>query len=526
MAETCRTHSIAYWLHAYRQIPFIVTQPTDRPMVAGLNRATVESACQKYGRATLCDGIGWSNVVLPERICNGRYVRTASIADATALNRSRRLVLTNFDVEQVEQLWILEQLGSDLHLCSLILRLIPHGGWLAHGSNWFDIRLPPDLQRYGEQFNRRLGRFEASATGTIVDHSQTEGSVLFATYNALKVTDYANQVGRVSTGVNVRFPQPPTFVWFSFPLRSFYQTHRGFEDGFRARNGCDLPAVVFVLGGLALHALSRWRSIAQFDRYWMTALDGGASKHQIVQTLSGLAPHIERVLNVAAPSPDSIEAALRYLTLTEDKRADVEPLLAGPMFPLLPLDDTFVIDYAWPLRLLERLFFDVKVSDQNFKGDALEALVQSQIGTALPIKACHGDDGTSKQIDASFVSNDVLVVAECKALGRSVAYERGDPRAIEFRKSKLDTALGEAADKASWLASHPVGRNYQIPAGVRWICSVVVTPFVEYMPLVASKYRLNDNVSRILTPAELAEMAKERRFDRTFHNLVAIRDRS
>lgn len=111
--------------------------------------------------------------------------------------------------------------------------------------------------------------------------------------------------------------------------------------------------------------------------------------------------------------------------------------------------------------MLRNLFFKVNPSDQNFKGDALEKYVH--LGKSiLPTKELRAQNNTSKQVDAAFGVGSVLVIVECKANGMSFGIELGDPTAIRYRKELIEKALDEAGAKARWLASNPVGRNYDV----------------------------------------------------------------
>jgi hypothetical protein len=521
IAEIVRTRSIAYWLHAYRHVPVLRTSVD--PMTAGLVRATLENAFQKYASLTLCDGIAWSDEILPERIFNGRFVRLHSMQAAAAIRGIRRLVLTDFGIDQLQQLWLLDQLAGDIHHCSVILRNIPRGASVVHTDNGFDQSLPPALERLIAYKARRFGRFDASATATVIDHSQTDGSTMFAAYNVLKVPGYPEAVARVITGRPVSFSQPPKFVWFTFPIRNFYETHRSFEAAFRERNGCELLAILFIMVGLSLHAIGRWRNLAKFMFHWEIALDEGVSRRHVLEKVIALSPTISKALNVPAVSPEKLEAAFDYLTLTEAKRPTLEPSSPGPIFMLLPFDGSFLVDYAWPTKILEYLFFGVHPENQNFKGDALEALVRKQIDPVLPHRACRAFDGTSKQVDASFISGDLLVIVECRAFAMSIGYDRGELDAQQYRINRIDKALRDISEKARWLADRPNGHNYNIDDNVQWICPCVVTPFVEFIPSLDEVYWLADDLARVLTPTELSTASKAGKFTSTVHKSSADR---
>jgi hypothetical protein len=163
------------------------------------------------------------------------------------------------------------------------------------------------------------------------------------------------------------------------------------------------------------------------------------------------------------------------------------------------------VDYAWIHRRLYDLFLGVSISDQNFKGLALETAVAEE-SSVLPQGRCKALDGTERQIDYAYSVEDHLVVVECKAVSRSIAYDRGDPEAILYRqKNVVDRALKEADEKAAWIVERPVGKNYDITR-FRDVLPIAVSPFVEFIPSKSSRYWISNDVARVLTPEELREV--------------------
>ena len=94
------------------------------------------------------------------------------------------------------------------------------------------------------------------------------------------------------------------------------------------------------------------------------------------------------------------------------------------------------------------------------------------------------------------------MIAECRAVAMSIAFERGDPKALEKRRSVVEKALQDIDDKALWLATWPVGKNYDVSA-YRIILPVGVTPFREYTPSRDPHYWISSWLPRVLSPDEL-----------------------
>jgi hypothetical protein len=281
--------------------------------------------------------------------------------------------------------------------------------------------------------------------------------------------------------------------------------------------------VIYVLGGLFAGAASRWRGRPdQWLAHWFLAFDTGAPRGRVLEDLSARLGDLKQLLGLPETSSTDVEQAFDFLTMTEDRRAQIEPQLAGPLFPILPMGNTLIIDYAWGHRVLDKLLFGVNPINQNFKGEALEQLVAARHGQLLPARGCNAADGTAKQIDASFRCGDVVVIAECKSTSSSIAYDRGDSAALARRRTHLDAFIDEVTAKAVWLAERPAGRNYALDQDCRWICPIVVTPFVERIPSLDERYWLKTDVARIMTPAELGEFRKSEAFTDQCKNLVPI----
>ncbi|MBA7695387.1 hypothetical protein ES703_104013 [subsurface metagenome] len=189
----------------------------------------------------------------------------------------------------------------------------------------------------------------------------------------------------------------------------------------------------------------------------------------------------------------------------------------------MPFENRLFIDYAWILRRLYDLFYGINISDQNFKGSALEVALR-QKPSVLPYGRCKSNAGEKRQIDYACKVNDCLVIAECKAVSRSIAFDRGHPEAIQYRVEKVvNRCLAEADEKANWLIANPKGSNYDI-ANYKSILPVGISPFVEFIPSLASKYWIQEKTPRVLTPDEFKKLMKNFEIIESAWNLVFLQD--
>ena len=246
-------------------------------------------------------------------------------------------------------------------------------------------------------------------------------------------------------------------------MKEYHDAHLPFSDSFKEKYGLPFEHIIAVIDALLMRAFAQWRDdTKEIFNYWQRAYKPTFRNFIISEVSKYLPLTIER-LGLSINSDDiDVSAIISFFELTEDKRKDIDLATQGPHYLILPFKgDSIFIDYAWIGQRFYNLFYNVELDDQNFKGDVLEALVREQ-SSPLTSKQLHAKDGTSKQVDAAFDKGKLLLFVECKAKCMSFGFFRGDPEAIEHRNKFIDNALSDADDKAKWLASHPLGTNYDI----------------------------------------------------------------
>lgn len=149
----------------------------------------------------------------------------------------------------------------------------------------------------------------------------------------------------------------------------------------------------------------------------------------------------------------------------------------------------------------------MKLDRLNYKGPLLEQLIS--VGGAYisgGLFKSNSGDSTSEEIDAVLKFNDeILIVVECKSIAMSVGFDIGNEESIEFRKKKMMEALNQVERKGSWLSKHMFGHGYDLRK-YKYILTVVVSPFVEFINTRSRKYWITENIPRVLTPGELYEL--------------------
>jgi hypothetical protein len=523
MRKLVASASLPCWLHVIRRLAPVPIGEDPRPGTVLYTRASLEAAVQKWAPFAPCDRIAKSSDVPPKSILRGELVSERDEEMLKVLATEPQLVLTDFGPEGLVAVADAEKLGYECWRSMAELRALGKGvSLVVTGREREPIRenRTNELDYLIRNYDQRVEQtpFNATATATVFGGhggALKKRTILLPQYNARHVT--FKRLAGLFEGI-LKMPlhaisagfAGPNFVWSTFDLGAYYDAHRPLSEPFRATHGISLESVLAVIAAISMGTVGSWSTEpGYFWQAWQRAYEGPLQLAQFEERLEAILPTILRQLGSPfSPAEISIRDGVEFLTLREEKRAAIDVGFPGPHYVFLPFGpDRFFVDYAHIGMRLYYLFHNVKLADQNFKGDALEAFTR-RLPSPLPPGQLRGKDGTSRQIDAAFGVGDVLVIAECRAVARSIAVERGDPKAMEKRRSVVEKALQDIDEKARWLATRPVGRNYDVSA-YRTILPVGVTPFREYVPSRDARYWISLSLPRVLSPDELlAEIDK------------------
>jgi hypothetical protein len=508
--------SMAYWLHVTRRLAPMPIGEDRRPATILHTRDALDAAVQKWATFAPCDRVAKSTDVDPSAILRGDLVATNDRQIIEALSAQPQLVLTDFgriellEVAKVEKLayetWrSMAQLRATGKGAELVITGQPTDPLHEHRSGELDYL----LRNYDQRVERHA--FDATATGTVFHNPQQtarKGHILLPRYNVEGIpfeqlrSAFEHWLKMPVTTARLAHPGP-NFIWWPFDLLSYYEAHRPLSDPFRDKHKVSLESVLAVIATLSGRNVGQWAEPSAFWHSWQRAYEGPVVLAEYEQELREWMPSIVRQLEMPFdPAEISVTNAVQFLTLTEGRRTDIGVEYRGPHYVFLPFGaDRVFVDCAHLLARLYHLFHGTTLSDQNFKGDALEAFTRRG-RSVLPEGELRAEDGTSRQIDAGFGMGDLLVIGECRAKARSMGVERGQPQALTVRQELVEHALDDVDEKAKWLASHPVGRNYDI-RGYQRVLPVAITPFREFIPSRDAKYWISPWLPRVLTADEL-----------------------
>lgn len=536
MQSVIECECLVYWLHVYRRLFPGCIGADKKPTTAMLVRSTMDAALQKYAPIAPLGRVAMSTDVDPSAILGGLLMSGEFRETRDFVLASPMLVLTDFGTQQLRELYDLEKLAYEVWRTSAMLRITGKGAPVVVDDSVHCVRdsRSDDLDDSVVLFDRRNERGAAAAsshTATVYsDSPMPEEAVVLPHFNVGGFVFEGEVLRALEAAVGARLTMPfkPNFLWAPMNLRAYYRAHRPFAEAFRVRHGVSLESVLCIVAALSRRAFAA-RSIrgpSWAFQQMQRGYEGPRPKDYILEELRGFTGRGLHVLGLDPTETQSIdvEAGFAFWELTDSIRAAIDVQYAGPHSVFVPFGEAaYYIDYAWITRRLADLFFGLTLEDQNFKGDALEEIVRSGV-QALPSTPCQAADGTSRQVDASYRLGRDLVIAECRACWRSVAFERGEPSALAYRAGKIDEAIEDVDEKARWFGCHRRGRNYDASWASR-VVPVVVTPFVEYLPTWERRYWLAEASPRVMTPQELDELMAAGDSSRVEWNTVDITDR-
>lgn len=520
ISEAMRPLSLAYIIHLYRRLsPGPIGHDT-QPMTILLTRSTLDVAAQKYSRFDFCKHVSTSDSIPVEKVMGGLLASPEFELERKFLAKNPQVVLADFTLPDMMEFYDIEKLCFEVWRTTAGLRITSKGAGLVIDTSpeCYEDNRSDELDYLVKHYDERLGKMPtSSATGTVYSdfaHSDFSGCVFLPIYNVAGIT--GKDLRALLSGL-YHISVPPdskfNFFWHPFDLRDFRRVHLPFSEAFLAKYSTSFDAVLSVLAAFLIYVKSEWsRDIGRLIHYWQRGYGGPYSRQQIDELVTQFLPEACILLGIdpTTIALTDIKAAISFWELTDVKRQEIGLEYPGPHYVILPITaDQYFLDYVGVVSRLHYLFYGVTIPDQNFKGTALEQMMRREHDSLLPEKECFALDGTAHQVDYAIACGSILVIAECKVVSHSLAFERGDLEALKYRTEHvIETGLNQVDTTAKWLASNPVGRNYDI-SQFSHILPIVISPFVEFIPSVSHRYWIAQGIPRVLTPDEFENILKQ-----------------
>lgn len=523
IANLVGQHHLYYWLHLYRRLAPADSFGYQSITTVALYREITETSFLKYGKGEIGDDLIMGEGLDPKDIMSGEYIRAwrELYNVEPSAGQFNGVYIGKFGVEQFLQLLSLECLTAEYWYVTACLRRAYKGGaLLVDGFDEYRLENDDDTESLIRSYDDRNEEIPTTvATSGIPLHTTLKefkpGLCLLPQYNyeRKKLGDLPCQVFWGIEQTPEWDSLEPNFLWVPFDVETFYIRHEFLSEPFQERNGVSLESFVGCILALCsqLHVdnLESDTGVYQLLQraYWTWS-----SLDTLIDRLVDLAEHVlPDSLKAHVPTRPEYEVFFKLLSWDPEDRSDYSLHTRGPRKLTMPTwPGTFIMDYAAIPGILFSLMYRLD-ADWTEKGLLFEDYVKRSLSDDnFKLWECQrqlvADDGTSKELDISFVLGPVLFVCELKCIGRSFAYERGETEALEYRRAKLEEAIHESEDKVDWLVQNSKGRNYALPGEVTRIVPLVVSPFVEYIWSRSAEYWVTQNIPRVCTPEELLKL--------------------
>jgi hypothetical protein len=518
---------IYYWFHLYRRFAPGSNFEDESISTISLYRQMSECAFLKYGRLEPGDELIYpsdTGTVNMSQIAGGLFKKALTEFGMPVAYEAAApgICLGNFDFNSLLEFTQMERLIFEYWRTTACLRRLYKGGVLHIENDRYFVLNDSSTDKLMNVYDSRGGRLGdlTTTSGILInpaDYPKYAVS-LVPICNVQKLSEEKYPQGRLF-GCTCASDFIPNFMWVPVDFDYYYRQHEFCEQRFRECFGFGLPCFVLTLFLICRQAIMN--SLARQGKPGMGLIQRAyqhfTSRDQYVEELISLSQYKDmRLPSLDGYRLESGEVAhmLRELSLDDKNRGEINLTTRGPRPIIFPSrKGQFVLDYAAILpRLASQTHFII--GDLEGKGLLFEASVKQKAkneGMSLwdiPKQLKHSD-GTSRNVDLAFYLNNILFICELKSINKSFAFEIGNIQALNFRQTKLISALAEADDKARWLQTRRIGSNYKIPDSVDALVPLVVSLFVEYIWSTDNNLWLTENIPRVCLPSELEELVKD-----------------
>lgn len=302
---------------------------------------------------------------------------------------------------------------------------------------------------------------------------------------------------------------------------------RAFEDPIREITGMAVDEMLAFLWALGWRHYLAMRdqpfAAYQFMQrgYWLTT--EGERYERTVEETAGLAAvwwknKVAEDLDEEC-GKDIVRRGFVALTYTEDDFNGIDLWSRVPSKPILSDGGYIVWDYSAFVQYFRTLFETIGAltgAVGNVKGENFENEVAEAVGKHPELALWHfqqelkAHDGAVREVDVSFVAEDTLFLAECKAVSAHPRLDRGEPEILARRWQKMLDHLAQVDSLRAFLLENPSGANYAVPEHITEIKACVCTPMAEYIPTREPDLWLTSEVPRVCVPAELISVALQK----------------
>lgn len=544
LAEIVRTKSIYYWLHLSRRFAPGANFADENQVTIFLYSSMEDCGYLKYGKLDSSDD--FMLLLRPEDanlVASGNLVRAY---EAFGFKVRSSLVMgseyvKDLDFQSLVQHAAIGRLAFEYWYTTACLRRLYKGGTLFIGEDPSDYRVENDSETEGlmESYDWREAHNGVLTTTvglpiSIKDIRRPGAAIgFYPIHNAGQVTEGEVPQARSVFGfktteripANEDYDFTPNFLWVPVDFSRILEMNEFCEAEFFTAHGVSLAKYLACLYAVSLLATKRhiftgnkFAGFEAMQRAYSVWISLGALGEAVFGLASDACKYLQPGLTITRAEVGRI---LNLLLLTDASRKAISLTTLGPRPLLIPAGGGRVlVDYAALAPILHSFAHGLEnVSDKGARFEEYVKRVVNELPGATPLwfsRRLHAADGSSREVDASFIKGRVLFLCELKCITKSWAFVEGTQDALEFRKGKCEKGLQEADDKARWLSLHLAEGDFSLPQEVSVIVPLLVSPFVEYVWSRDPMLWLTDDLPRICAPRELEDLDPDAAASRPF----------
>ena len=294
-------------------------------------------------------------------------------------------------------------------------------------------------------------------------------------------------------------------------LTDFYEYSKIFRDNFIEYYRFNLEDfIVFLI----VVFLDIFHSIGDEPHGFVHLLQRGYSLYNIDTLKENYFKLIEDLYNdfnfVYPEEPEStFNLLFSFFNNTKESATKIQFETFGPRGIFYEINNQQgMVDHTSFLNIISHIL-DPIIKNNDMKGIIFEKIVKEKVIELFGEESlwkCQSQVKAGKknrEIDVSFLYDDVLYILECKAVNLSWGFFKGDKKAIDFRKMKNKKAIVQADKTINFIFENKDELNYKIPANVKNITSLIITPHPEFIWERQEQLFVYDSMPRILSINEL-----------------------
>lgn len=399
-------------------------------------------------------------------------------------------------------------------------RILNKGGVLVKDPFWgFDVSTNDEISFLIDLYDERLSYNNLlSVTGSFFDESGSQLNNNYAFSFRLNI-DLREQFP-IDLKINSKNMFSSNYIPMISNLEDYYEYLNLFKDEFEHLFHFTVDDFIVYITSLSLRSFYIFINDVGF-RYSLLqrAYTIYENKTEILQYIGEYAVIIYQKKFGYLPEnyEERLQKIFTFLSCETTFPRDIDLWTCGPRKLYYPITaELGAVDYSGIYQLLYTLMLPISRLDgdpanrrsKHFE-DKTNNLVKETFGIDsfwIGQRKINNGSGSEKEIDSSFFVGQYLFVLECKSVNVSFGFEKGDKKALEFRKVKNEEFLGQLEEKVSFIIDNYTRLSTAPPQGIKYIIPILVSPFAEYIWEHSEWLFLDHNLPRILTLKELVKI--------------------